>query len=433
MSLYISYGQEVMPVAQITATITDAADIRALDCVMPDYIKVSRLSKRLAELMHLPPVGPDDYPINYGLIIKGGYLLDPEATLAETDLPKPLTLRIVPEIAAAQDEIDTFGEPMTGEEDESELDEFEIETGEQIALIHDDILAARPDVRIDAAVHKKIEAFARKDRHTECAGLLLGTVDCEDTATVIHISAIAPAEAAEGTRTSVRLTLEAWESMLWVRDHKYGHLRVIGWFHTHAGWGVFLSDPDVFIHRHFFPHPNMVAYVLDPTSGSDGFYFWHEGKISPCPNYGLVGTADEIQLHKNETQAKAARGRRPDLRDAIIGLLVLLVLGLGFAAIPLGRAHHHREKPRQRTAAVKPPEHVKDKPAVTDKPAPPADKTYAIASGDNPWSICNRIYKNGDLGTALMRYNGLPPNPRLSIGQQIKLPSKEKLEKLAGH
>jgi proteasome lid subunit RPN8/RPN11 len=51
----------------------------------------------------------------------------------------------------------------------------------------------------------------------------------------------------------VKITHDAWESMLRVRDLEYPDLRVLGWFHSHAGWGVFLSDPDVFIHRHFFP------------------------------------------------------------------------------------------------------------------------------------------------------------------------------------
>jgi proteasome lid subunit RPN8/RPN11 len=417
---------------QIAATITDTADIRAYECLLPDSVEVSRIAVRLAELTHLPLVGPDGRPMLYGLVPKGGSLLDPHATLSELNLPCPLTLRLVPEIAAGKDGVQLPDEP---EADEVEAEpEWDITIGEPMALVHDAELDSRPDVRIDAEVHKKIEEFAAANRNKECAGLLLGTVDTEGKTRVIHICAAIPADGAVGTRASVRIPLVAWEAMLRVRDFDYPELRVLGWFHTHAGWGVFMSDSDIFIHRHFFPHPNMVAYVLDPTTGRDGFFYWHDGKIGLCPSYGLVGASADVGPHKPHAPSTgsgcsgaepAAPRARFDLRNWIIAALVLGVLYLAFAGSPFGRRSQEIGKPKPGKAKV-----TKQQVVVTKELAASHDGVYVIGKRDNPWSICNRAYHDGDLGPALMRYNHLSNVVGLQVGQRIKLPSKQTLRRL---
>ncbi len=394
--------------------------------MLPDSVEVSRIATRLAEMTHLPVVGPDGNAMRYGLIPRGGELLDPHVTFAEMTLPCPLTLRLVPEIAAGADDVELFGDQKAedGEEDE----DFEIILGEPMALVHDVGLDSRPDVRIDAAVHKKIEAFAAENRNKECAGLLLGAVDCEgNNSRIIHITAAIPAEGAVGTRASVRIPLHAWEAVLKIRDLDYSELRILGWFHTHAGWGVFMSDADVFIHRHFFLHPSMVAYVLDPTTGRDGFFYWHEGKIGLCPSYGLVGTPSEVKPRKPAAKKTATprSARRVDTKNVIIGGLVVGVLYLGFAGSPLAR--RSRQNPPVAKKQIVVTKEVAKR--ATVRPGR-ATGTYTIGPKDNPWRICNKVYNDGELGPALMKYNGLDENPNLQIGQQLNLPPKETLKRL---
>jgi len=434
-----NHGGEVGWLPQIPATVIDAADIRAHECLLPSSEAVSEIAARLAELMHLPSLGPDGRPMNYGLVIKGGALLDGDATLAELDLPSPLVMRLVPEISAGADEVESAEEIDSDDESEcfGPTDVREIVISEPVALVHDTDLELRPDVRIDAEVHKRIEAFALANRNKECAGLLLGSVDSEGKGRIIHIKAAIPAESAVGTRASVRIPLDAWEEMLCVRDRDYGDLRILGWFHSHAGWGVFMSDADVFIHRHFFPHPNMVAYVLDPTTGRDGFFYWHDGKIGVCPSYGLVGTPRDLKPHhrprekprKVEPVPRAeeegeltVKPRRFDVRNVVIAALALVTLYLAFAGSPF-----QRNAAREPVVSAPPTGNV-----VETREVPPAgDTIYAIKHNDNPWRICNRVYGDGELGPYLMRYNGLKPNPCLQVGQRIKLPPKATLKKLA--
>jgi len=416
---------------QIPVTIVDVADIRSFECLLPTSVPVARVAARLAELLLLPLIGWDGRPLGYGLVAKGGLLLDPDATLSELNLPNPLVARLVPEIAAGADADDSSVEEETPEpaaapvtapiaSDEDDDEEPEVVVGEQTVLLHDTELDTKPDVRIDVEVHREIEAFAAANRNKECAGLLLGSVETEGRGRIVHITAAIPAEGAVGTRASVSISLPAWESMFRARDMDYGDLRILGWFHTHAGWGVFMSDSDVFIHRHFFPHPNMVAYVLDPTTGRDGFFYWHEGKIGLCPSYGLVGNPSDLKPHSRKKKGEPKPGRGPSPRVLLVAGLVLLLACLGFGGNSLVR-RFASGKGKTHTPAV----------VVTREQTASAERTYTISHRDNPWSICNRVYHNGDLAMPLMRYNGLSNVSGLQIGQKIKLPPKETLKKLA--
>ena len=406
---------------QVRATLMDLADIRAYECTLPDDVPVSDIAGRLAKLIHMPMVGPDNLPLSYGLVIRGGKSLDPDATLAALGAPKKLTMRIVPEVTVSQEEAEPECD-LAVEVPEEEPEPL-IEIAEPTALLHDVELGARPDVRIDARVHKEIEEFASQDRNAECVGLLLGEVIAEGTSRVVHISAIAPAKGAVGTRSSIRLSTDAWQEMLRVRDTRYSELRVLGWFHTHVGWGVFMSDADVFLHRHFFPHPNMISYVLDPTTGRDGFFFWHEGKISLCPSFGLVGTPEEVGVGRGR---KLFRKGRPDLRDAVIALLVVLCLYLAFSH-PLST---NRFATKGTQASVKVTDTSASKPKTRMRRNTDLDRSYTVEPNENLWGICIREYENGGLAQALAKYNGLARSQDLMAGQEIKLPPEDVLREM---
>lgn len=431
--------------AQVGVRVVDAADVRAYDCLLPDDAPVSTVASRLAQLLHLPLVGPDGLPLSYGFVMKSGGLLHPESSLAEMHLPpEPVTLRLVPEFVVG---VDTEDPPAHSELVEGldraghdQLEHTSVHITAQIDLVHDAELDLRPDVRIDARVRKEIEHYAGKDRHTECLGLLFGTVSTEQDRRVIHVRAFAPAIGAVGTRTSVRVTLEAWESMLCVRDRDYPELRVLGWFHSHAGWGVFMSDLDVFVHRHFFPHPNMVAYVLDPTVGRDGFFHWHHGhtwpeqgrRISLLPSYAVVGApsgAGRSGAMSCRAPSRTARRRKIDLRSAAIAALVGAAMYFGFTrptTVPDSGHSPVASKSRPSQASALHPQPSTSVTAPPQSPQPP-DRVYVVRDGDNLWAISKRTYGDATLAEELATYNSLADVAALQIDQRIKLPPEQVL------
>jgi proteasome lid subunit RPN8/RPN11 len=53
---------------------------------------------------------------------------------------------------------------------------------------------------------------------------------------------------------------------------------IVGWYHTHPGFGIFLSGMDRFIHHNFFTQIWHVALVLDPLARRSGFFSWDRAK-----------------------------------------------------------------------------------------------------------------------------------------------------------
>jgi len=60
-------------------------------------------------------------------------------------------------------------------------------------------------------------------------------------------------------------TPETWVQVNRVKDQRYADAKIVGWYHTHPRFGIFLSDMDKFIHKHHFSQPWTTALVVDPV------------------------------------------------------------------------------------------------------------------------------------------------------------------------
>jgi proteasome lid subunit RPN8/RPN11 len=132
-----------------------------------------------------------------------------------------------------------------------------------------------PLVRIDSEVTRRVRQHARAHMQTEVCGVLIGKL-CDG---IIEIEA--PIEAFNATQAGAHVTFTqaAWETIYRVKDKDYPQERIVGWYHSHPGFGVFLSDYDTFIHRNFFSSPDQVAWVYDPHSDEEGCFGWVGGSI----------------------------------------------------------------------------------------------------------------------------------------------------------
>ncbi len=112
----------------------------------------------------------------------------------------------------------------------------------------------------------------------ELCGVLLGT-GCRDAhgpyLLVEHAIAGTPASSRS---TNVTFTADTWQHIQTVMDRDHPDKKMIGWYHTHPGFGIFLSDMDVFICDNFFNLPWQVAFVYDPVGGDEGNFVWRGGK-----------------------------------------------------------------------------------------------------------------------------------------------------------
>lgn len=112
--------------------------------------------------------------------------------------------------------------------------------------------------------------------NAEVGGILVGHVR-EDGSPLV--TSIIPALEAEGGRSRVTFTHEAWSVIHATLDRDYPGEGILGWYHSHPGFGIFLSEHDLFIHRNFFARPEQIAIVVDPHAGSEGLFVWREGEV----------------------------------------------------------------------------------------------------------------------------------------------------------
>lgn len=130
---------------------------------------------------------------------------------------------------------------------------------------------AAVDERVLAAIHDHVDGELER----EVGGILAGRLvdGCAEVEVAI------PALRAEGHRTNVTFTHDVWEDVLALLDRDHPELRIVGWYHSHPGFGIFLSAHDRFIQENFFPAEGMVALVVDPHTGASGWFASREGDV----------------------------------------------------------------------------------------------------------------------------------------------------------
>jgi proteasome lid subunit RPN8/RPN11 len=140
------------------------------------------------------------------------------------------------------------------------------------------------DLRISCDAARQIRQHARASSKAEVCGVLIGTE--EESVTSVQAS-IPGANAVQGG-SHVTFTQDTWEHIYRIKDRDYPEARIVGWYHSHPGFGVFLSDHDAFIHKNFFSAPRQVAWVYDPHSDEEGCFGWMGTKLERLSRIVLV-------------------------------------------------------------------------------------------------------------------------------------------------
>lgn len=133
-------------------------------------------------------------------------------------------------------------------------------------------------VFVHAAALESLRRFAASDLTYELGGVLLGKVGKASRRMFVEIVDFIPAHKGVSRRASFEFTNEAQQHIHETHQSQFKQLQIVGWFHTHPGYGVFLSSADQFIDQNYFKEKYHVAVVLDPTGGNveAGVFAWNE-------------------------------------------------------------------------------------------------------------------------------------------------------------
>lgn len=149
--------------------------------------------------------------------------------------------------------------------------------------------ATKQEFRVFLSEEAFDRAVARGDSDTtrEIGGVLVGELLRDDAGPYLLIETTIDALHAEEKGAELTFTHATWEHIHKEMDGKHENKRVVGWYHTHPGFGVFLSDRDQFIQKSFFNLPFQVAFVYDPKSHEHGMFTWHDNEVWRARRYWI--------------------------------------------------------------------------------------------------------------------------------------------------
>jgi len=283
-----------------------------------------------------------------------------------------------------------------------------------------------------------IEAHAFSDTRTEVGGILVGIMDDGGA----RILAALPALKAVSGQTNVTFTHEVWDEVLTVIDRDYPGQHIVGWYHTHPGFGLFLSEYDMFIHRNFFTDHRMLALVVDPLAGELGWFGWDGDEVILQERHPTSRSAlQPAGAGDTPSGAAATLRRRP---AALVGVPAIVLLGaiggyllgthnadattaaltrhIAVAASQTQTAQAETDQLRQQIAAAKTATPAHPTPAAATPPRAATDVQYRVQPGDTLWRVAQAFYGDGNAYSRIVKANPHLHLQALRGGQILTVP-----------
>ncbi len=322
-----------------------------------------------------------------------------------------------------------------------------------------------PRVVLHEEVFLIMDQFALDNQNREFGGLLLGFVSSpeEGRRQQITVEQFLPIPDQQGESRFV-ISRQDWAATLAQLELQFPGYEIVGWMHTHPGFGTFLSQLDKEQHQRFFKEPWHLAYVVDPHHMARAFYLYGDQEWRRVNGYYIQQKDSDRKV--GYAAAPGARRRKSSWTTAAVvatwSLVILVALG-GVLLIsgfnPLRREEPSQEvftppdngEVSQRQAADStPPQPAAESslqrtPTVPQQPRPTpspaaaeetAEETveetvgteefglrqYQVQAGDNLWTIAVNQLGDGSRYSEIAELNDLQTNAVLPVGLTLDLP-----------
>jgi len=193
-------------------------------------------------------------------------------------------------------------------------------------------------VNIKKTVKDSIHSYSLSDTSRELGGVLLGHYKEKDGHYWLEIEEKIIARHTEAAKSNITFTHMTWEYINQVKDDFFPNLKMLGWFHTHPGFGIFLSKEDCFIQKNFFNESWSIAYVIDPVHNNWGFFGWSNGSIVRIPENDIkiipakAEMAKSIAYSNYRPRSASVQGYKPGIWEKIRKKILFIILILSLTA-----------------------------------------------------------------------------------------------------
>jgi proteasome lid subunit RPN8/RPN11 len=167
-----------------------------------------------------------------------------------------------------------------------------------------------------------LEKHAYSNLKAEVGGMLFGKIDDEGNTVVIGSI---PALTAAAEQISLTFTHDVWADILSKGEAQFPGEAIVGWYHTHPSFGLFLSDYDEFIQRNFFGKTGQIALVIDPIAGEMGWF-----SRSEMDKINMVYKEKTKIGPKSATPVEAYGAKSPMIKILTHGAVAVVSAALAF-------------------------------------------------------------------------------------------------------
>lgn len=201
----------------------------------------------------------------------------------------------------------------------------------------------------DREAYAEVVQHAKESLEAEICGVLVGAVNRDDAGLWVEVSAAIRGHAAARGASHVTFTQETINQIHAEKERRFPAAAIVGWYHSHPGFGVEFSEMDTFIHRNFFNAPAQVALLTDPVGGDDAACInqdsgtvyldrcWVDGRERRLRLPGEAakagpGGAGQARIDALEARVAQLVGTLDDLRERIwsfylvVGMTVVILL-----------------------------------------------------------------------------------------------------------
>jgi proteasome lid subunit RPN8/RPN11/LysM repeat protein len=289
-----------------------------------------------------------------------------------------------------------------------------------------------PRVVFREEVFAQMDQFAQEHPSGESGGFLVGRKrnlkSLEEYEIVVD--QFVPLAQARGGASRFALTKDHYQAVQRSLQSSGSNLRIVGWMHSHPGFGVFLSAFDKQQHERLFNRPWQIAYVIDAQLGERALYHCVDHAWRELPGYYILRS-------EYGPSGDRGRGARWPRRVASLLLFILLVCAgvLGYQWVSSRYIEPSPSQVAQNTEPVPVPSRQESvvtvtpaPPSVTQsqsaeqRPEPPKPREYVVARGDSLWTIAEKVYGDARLYRLIAEANNISNPSRLRTGQVLVIP-----------
>jgi proteasome lid subunit RPN8/RPN11 len=175
-------------------------------------------------------------------------------------------------------------------------------------------------VHFSRRAYADLTAHAKESLEAEVCGVLVGESCEDDVGRFVDVHAVIRGNAAREARAQVTFTHETWNKIHATIDRDYRQFQIVGWYHTHPGFGVEFSAMDRFIQQNFFPARTQIGFLTDPLGGDVSVCFNGDAGIEYMTRFWVDGREHHAKAPETAEcapEGSAAPGSAPDLRRDI--------------------------------------------------------------------------------------------------------------------